>query len=155
MKQAVVLAIRGRQRYADQDPEIIELVTEGSMTAIANGWDISYEESDLTGLAGTTTTFRVEPACVTLTREGPLSSQMIFRQGVPHESLYQMPFGAMMITVCANKVTGKEVATFKVCLLRCNKCSIRSVEYVNSAVAVQVTVNNKFNCCNRNLNSTL
>lgn len=104
MTQKVMLSIRGKQSYPGQDPEIIELVTEGSMTAIANGWDISYEESDLTGLAGTTTTFRVEPACVTLTREGPLSSQMIFRQGVPHESLYQMPFGAMMITVCANKV---------------------------------------------------
>ena len=104
MTQKVLLSIRGKQSYPGQDPEIIELVTEGTMTSIDGGWDISYEESDLTGLAGTITTFRVEPACVTLTREGPLSSQMVFRQGVPHESLYQMPFGAMMITVCANKV---------------------------------------------------
>ena len=104
MTQKVLLSIRGKQSYPGQDPEIIELVTEGTMTSIDGGWDIGYEESDLTGLAGTTTTFRVEPACVTLTREGPLSSQMVFRQGVPHESLYQMPFGAMMITVCANKV---------------------------------------------------
>jgi len=65
------------------------------------GWDISYEESDLTGLAGVTTTFRVEPEKVTLTRTGNLKSQMVFQQGVPHDSLYQMPFGAMMITVCA------------------------------------------------------
>ena len=104
MTQKVLLSIQGKQVYPGQDPEIIELVTEGTMTAIADGWDISYEESDLTGLAGTTTTFRAEPGCVTLTREGPLSSQMVFRQSVPHESLYQMPFGAMMITVCANKV---------------------------------------------------
>ena len=100
----VLLSIRGKQSYPGQEPEIIELVTEGTMTAIDGGWDVSYEESDLTGLAGTTTTFRVEPGCVTLTRTGPLSSQMVFRQGVPHESLYQMPFGAMMITVCANQV---------------------------------------------------
>jgi len=100
----VMLSVRGKQSYPGQDPEIIELVTEGTMAVIPGGWDISYEESDLTGLAGTTTTFRVEPGCVTLTRTGPLSSQMVFRQGVPHESLYQMPFGAMMISVCANKV---------------------------------------------------
>lgn len=100
----VILSVRGKQSYPGQDPEIIELVTEGTMSAIPGGWDITYEESDLTGLAGTTTTFRVEPGCVTLTRKGPLSSQMVFCQGVPHESLYQMPFGAMMITVCANKV---------------------------------------------------
>ena len=104
MTGSVILSVRGKQSYPGQDPEIIELVTEGTMTALPGGWDITYEESDLTGLAGTTTTFRVEPGCVTLTRKGPLSSQMVFSQGVPHESLYQMPFGAMMITVCANKV---------------------------------------------------
>ncbi len=104
MMQKVILSVRGKQCYPGQDPEVIELVTEGTMLQIPGGWDISYEESDLTGLAGTTTTFRVEPACVTLTRKGPLSSQMVFRQGVPHESLYQMPFGAMMITVCASQV---------------------------------------------------
>ena len=31
MKQAVILAIRGSQKYADQEPEVIELVTEGWM----------------------------------------------------------------------------------------------------------------------------
>ena len=104
MMQKVILSIRGRQNYPDQDPEIIELVTEGTMKTTSNGWDISYEESDLTGLAGTTTVFRVEPGCITLTRTGPLSSQMVFREGVYHDSLYQMPFGTMMISVCANKV---------------------------------------------------
>jgi uncharacterized beta-barrel protein YwiB (DUF1934 family) len=29
---------------------------------------------------------------------------MIFQEGVFHESLYQMEFGALMITVCASKV---------------------------------------------------
>ena len=101
MKKAVVLAIRGRQTYADQEPEVIELVTDGTMEFRDGGWDISYEESDLTGLAGVTTTFRVEPDKVTLTRTGNLKSQMVFQKGVPHDSLYQMPFGAMMITVCA------------------------------------------------------
>lgn len=104
MKQKVILSIRGQQNYPGQDPEMIELVTEGTLSAIPEGWEISYEESDLTGLAGTTTTFRVEPGCITLTRVGPLSSQMVFREGVYHESLYQMAFGAMMISVCASQV---------------------------------------------------
>ena len=104
MTQTVILSIRGKQSYLDQEPEIIELVTEGTMAFTNGGWDISYEETDLTGLKGTTTTFRVEPGCITLTRKGPLNSQMVFREGVFHESLYQMEFGAMMITVCANRV---------------------------------------------------
>lgn len=104
MKQTVVLSITGRQNYPDQEPEVIELVTEGTMEFRSGGWDLSYEESELTGLAGVTTTFRVEPDKVVLTRTGALKSQMVFQQGVAHESLYQMPFGAMMITVCANRV---------------------------------------------------
>ena len=104
MKQSVVLFITGRQTYADQEPEIIELATEGTMELRNGGWDISYEESELTGLAGVTTTFRVEPDKVVLTRTGALKSQMIFQQGIPHESLYQMPFGALMLTVEATSL---------------------------------------------------
>ena len=104
MKQTVVLSIRGRQTYGDQEPEIIELVTEGTMEFRQGGWDISYEESALTGLEGVTTTFRVEPGKVTLTRKGALNSQMVFQEGVPHDSLYQMAFGALMLTVKATSV---------------------------------------------------
>ena len=39
-----------------------------------------------------------------LTRSGALRSQMVFQQGVPHDGLYQMGFGALMITVCAKSV---------------------------------------------------
>lgn len=99
MKRTVVLSIQGKQRYEDQEPEIIELVTEGTMEFRDGGWDISYEESALTGLEGVTTTFRVEKDQITLTRTGKLNSQMIFRQGESHDSLYQMEFGTLMLTV--------------------------------------------------------
>ena len=104
MKNNVMLSIRGRQSYLDQEPEIIELVMEGSLSKTEAGWDITYLESELTGLAGVTTTFVVAPDAITLTRTGPLSSQMVFQKGVRHESLYQMEFGALMITVCATRI---------------------------------------------------
>ena len=104
MKQEVVLSLRGRQSYDGQEPDEIELVTEGTMEFRAGGWDISYEESELTGLAGVTTTFRVEPDKVILSRTGNLRSEMVFQTGVPHDSLYQMAFGTLMITVCAKSV---------------------------------------------------
>lgn len=104
MKQPVVLSIQGRQRYADQDPEIIELVTEGTMEFRSGGWEIIYEESSLTGLEGVTTMFRVEPGRVVLKRTGKLRSEMIFEEGVSHDSLYQMAFGALMISVKATSV---------------------------------------------------
>ena len=104
MKQPVVLRIRGRQCYDGQEPDVIELVTEGTMEFCNGGWDISYEETELTGMAGVTTTFRVEPGKVTLDRKGALKSRMVFQENVVHDSLYQMPFGALMITICATSV---------------------------------------------------
>ncbi len=104
MKKTVTLSIRGQQSYAGQEPDVIELVTEGTLEAIDDGWRLSYEESDLTGLEGVNTTFQVQGKTVTLIRSGKLNSQMVFREGVPHDSLYQMEFGALMLTVCAIKV---------------------------------------------------
>lgn len=104
MKQEVILSIRGRQSYQDQEPDVIELVTEGTLEYRDGGWDIQYEESDLTGLAGVTTTFRVEPGKVVLSRTGKLRSEMVFCEGQSHNSLYQMEFGALMITVCATRI---------------------------------------------------
>lgn len=99
MKQKVMLSLKGRQSYQDQEPEEIELVTEGEMEFADGGWNIRYAESELTGLEGVTTTFRVEPDKVTLTRTGALRSCMEFRVGESHDSLYQMDFGTLMLTV--------------------------------------------------------
>ncbi len=104
MKQAVMLRIQGRQIYADQEPDVIELETEGTMEFRDGGWEIVYEESELTGLSGVFTTFRIEQGKVTLSRSGKLNSQMVFQQGVVHQSLYQMEFGTLMISVKATNL---------------------------------------------------
>ena len=110
MKKAVMLSIRGRQSYADQEPEVIELITEGTLEEVENGWELSYEESDLTGLRGVRTIFHLGDKTITLIREGKLNSQMVFQEGVSHDSLYQMEFGALMLTVCAIKVEANVTA---------------------------------------------
>ena len=103
----VVLSLKGRQSYIDQEPDEIELVTEGVLEQQGDGWHLSYDESDLTGLAGVHTSFLIEQGKVTLTRTGKLNSQMVFQEGVSHDSLYQVDFGALMITVCPTKVDAR------------------------------------------------
>lgn len=104
MTKQVVLTLRGEQAYMDQEPETVELVTDGTLKQVPGGWELSYEESALTGLEGVKTTFLLEDGCVTLTRTGKLNSQMIFREGISHDSLYQMEFGALMMRVCATGI---------------------------------------------------
>lgn len=100
-----MLTISARQHHDGGEPEIIELTTEGTLTQSEVGWEISYEESELTGMAGVTTTFCIEPGLLRLRRKGKLRSEMVFREGVPHESLYQLDFGALLITVCARQIS--------------------------------------------------
>ncbi len=107
MKRPVILSLEGTQYFGDQEPDVIQLVTEGTMEFSDGGWNICYEESDLTGLAGVTTTFRVEREQVILRRTGKLRSEMVFREGESHDSLYQMEFGALLITVCAKRIEAK------------------------------------------------
>lgn len=104
MSIPVMMSIQGRQTYVGQEPDVIRLDTEGTMEFRDGGWDITYEESELTGLVGVTTTFRVEPEKVTLIRTGRLTSTMVFQEGVSHDSLYRMEFGALMISVKATRV---------------------------------------------------
>ncbi len=104
MKIPVMLKLSGRQNYLDQDPEIIELTTEGTLERNGDGWQICYEESELTGLKGVTTTFSILPGKVSLIRTGTLKSEMHFEVGQYHHSLYQMEFGALQITVYASQV---------------------------------------------------
>jgi len=105
MKKEVMISLRGKQNYLDQDPDVIELVTEGSFDYREDGWEICYDESSLTGMEGVTTCFHYEDGRVVLTRTGKLHSQMIFREGVSHDSLYQSEFGALLVTVRASKIS--------------------------------------------------
>ena len=100
MDKNVILSIRGRQSFENAEPEVIELVTEGTLVDCGEeGYTLSYQESELTGLEGTLTTFQVEKGRVTLLRVGQVNSQMVFEEGRRHLSLYNTPYGALSVGV--------------------------------------------------------
>ena len=98
-KLPVLLSIRGEQYFDDIDPDATELMTEGTMALTEDGIVLSYEESELTGMEGTTTTFEVTGPRVTLTRSGAVNSQMVFEEGRQHTSLYETPFGELSVDI--------------------------------------------------------
>lgn len=106
MEKSVILSIRGQQTFEDNsDPEVIELVTEGTLTDHRNGnYTVRYQESELTGLEGTSTTIQVEPGSVCILREGQVNSQMVFEEGRRHLTMYNTPYGAMAIGVNTRKM---------------------------------------------------
>ena len=100
MENNVIISIQGKQSFQAQEDDTIELVTEGCLEPDGDeGYTLTYQESQLTGLEGTLTTFQIEPDRVTLLRVGEVNSQMVFQEGRRHLSMYNTPYGAMAIGV--------------------------------------------------------
>lgn len=100
MENNVIISIKGKQSFEDMDDETIELVTEGRLENDGDaGFTLSYQESELTGLDGTLTTFQIERGRITLMRVGEVNSQMVFEEGRQHLSMYDTPYGALAVGV--------------------------------------------------------
>ena len=80
-KLPVLLFIRGEQYFDDVDPDATELTTEGTLELTEEGLLLTYQETALTGMEGTTTTFEVSGPQVILRRVGSVNSQMVFEEG--------------------------------------------------------------------------
>ena len=105
MENNVIISIQGKQSFEAQDDDTIELVTEGCLEPDGDdGYTLSYQESELTGLEGTLTTFQIERDRVTLLRVGEVNSQMVFEEGRRHLSMYDTPYGSMEVGVNARRV---------------------------------------------------
>ena len=100
MDKSVIISIKGRQSYENVEDETIELVTEGLLAKEGEGaYTLSYQESELTGLEGTLTTFQIEDGRITLMRHGEVNSQMVFEEGRRHLSMYNTHYGAMAVGI--------------------------------------------------------
>ncbi len=106
MEKNVIISIKGMQAYEGLEEDTIELVTQGRLLDCGeDGLTLSYQESELTGMEGTLTTFQVEKTGrVILLRTGQVNSQMVFEEGRRHLSLYQTPVGDLSVGIRANRV---------------------------------------------------
>lgn len=107
MNKYVIISVKGTQTSANQDPNILELVTEGKYYKKGNTYFITYKESEVTGMEGTTTTVKISEGVVTLMRFGAVNSQFIFEQGQKHLSYYDTSFGTFTVGVYTNEVDVK------------------------------------------------
>ena len=100
----VMITVRGEQVYADGTPDSSELMTQGRLLPLADGLALEYEETEITGMEGTTTRFTLRDGTVTLTREGAVNSQMVFREGRQHSALYETPYGELSVDINTSRL---------------------------------------------------
>lgn len=99
MCENVIISIKSNQIYDEREPDFIELISAGTLEQTEEGYTITYQESELTGLEGTTTVLQVSEGQVTLLRQGGVNSVMVFEEGRQHVSVYETPEGTLAISV--------------------------------------------------------
>jgi uncharacterized beta-barrel protein YwiB (DUF1934 family) len=104
MNEPVIISVEGTQRFLGEEAQTVQIVTDGTMKTEGDTVYLSYEESEMTGMEGTTTTFQVQKDHVVLTRTGAVESRMVFEKGKKDISLYNMGYGAMTIGIKARRL---------------------------------------------------
>ena len=102
MTQSVIISVEGTQRFIGEESQTVQVVTEGTMKREGDTVYLSYEESEVTGMEGTT--FTVTDQRVELERTGAVQSKMVFEKGKKDISLYNVGFGALTIGVKARRL---------------------------------------------------
>jgi len=106
LKKDVMITVDSKQEHPDRDDaDVYNFVTEGTYYKEGGNYYITYTESNITGMDGTTTTLKVEPDAVTLIRLGNVSSLMVFQKGRRHTSEYNTEYGTIEVGVTAQKVS--------------------------------------------------
>lgn len=107
-KKNVLIQVVGTQFFADREPaeeeDRIEFVTEGTYHQRLGQFYILYKESELTGMAGVTTSLRVHGGRITLNRMGAAEVKQEFEPGVLHRSVYNTAFGSLWLSVLTKRL---------------------------------------------------
>lgn len=106
MKKSVVISLVGSQRQDSENDKSdkVELITEGNFYKKGDDYYITYKESEITGMEGTTTTLKIQGEKITMMRFGTNNTQLIFEKGQHHICCYDTQFGAVSVGVWSKNV---------------------------------------------------
>lgn len=95
-KKAIISVISKQKGYED---DIIEVVTPGKFYKKDGKYYVVYEETELSGMDGTTTILKVENDEFTLSRKGTINSKMSFKKNGTDHILYSTPQGSLSFSM--------------------------------------------------------
>ena len=97
MKKKAVVSISSVQ--INNDDQVVEVVTPGEFHILENGFKVIYEESEISGMEGTTTSIIIEEGKLTLERKGSTETVMVFENEGNNICLYNTPYGMLELRV--------------------------------------------------------
>jgi len=99
MKKNAIISVVSKQSDSEDDGESIEVVTPGKFYKEDNCYYAVYEETEISGMKGTTTTLKIDVEKFTLIRTGTTNTEMNFKKYARDLTLYNTPHGALDLTV--------------------------------------------------------
>lgn len=103
MNKKVLISVKTVQ-YIDGQPEAVELITQGEYHKEGNEYFAEYEESEISGMEGTKTIMKIDKDTLRIVRNGTTTSDLMFKKGTDHVSLYDTPFGTLEVMIKPRKV---------------------------------------------------
>ena len=102
MEKRAIISVKSTSNL---DPnEVIEVVTPGTFIINEEGFKAIYEESEISGMDGTTTTLNIQDNMMILERVGSTTTNMEFKEGAMAVSLYNTPYGMMNINISTKEL---------------------------------------------------
>lgn len=102
MEKDVIISIVSKQ-IGDEE-EAIEVVSKGKFYKKQNSYYAVYNETEISGMDGTTTTLKIKRDKFTLIRMGSTNANMDFKDKSTNVSLYNTPYGPLDLVIKTNKL---------------------------------------------------
>lgn len=102
MKKKAIISISSSQINDKEDA--IEVVTPGEFYKRDDKYYAIYDETEISGMEGTTTTLKISPNKLLLERVGTTSASMEFQEKNEHITLYNTPYGVLELKINTNKL---------------------------------------------------
>ena len=97
MEKNAVIQVKS---FSDIDEsDAIEVITPGKFIVKESSYEIIYEESEISGMKGTTTNLKIEEDRFVLERVGTTCTTMEFKIGEMGLSLYNTPYGMLHLHI--------------------------------------------------------
>ena len=102
--------IESPEELTQMEGEELEVNTDGFICHEDGRVELSYDESDLTGMEGSKTSISYSedaPSLVTMVREGSVSTALVFEQNRRHHCVYKTPYMPFEVCVHTLRVDNK------------------------------------------------
>ena len=97
MKKKAYISLKSSNNLDKE--EVIEVVTLGEFIINEDGFKAVYEETEISGMGGTTTKLTMLKDELILERNGSTTAKMNFKKGENSISLYNTPYGVLDLQV--------------------------------------------------------